>query len=328
MQVLEAGLGGFELHRVEPITGLERHLAADHLVLGLGVAGDVHLAHAVARAFRDAVNDGHSVGAGIADVGRNSGIGVTTGSVVAADHRDVVTHLLRVVGIVAVEGECRVELLRLEDSHLAETHTGDRVFLALADRDHDVHAAVLDRLTADARAADAQVALAAVEIEDGIEVLLELVGLDASGLGEPGQPALGLGLHLLAQFVGGEGGVAFEADLADLILGSLIDHENQVRHALAVGGLNAMGHAHIRIAVSTVVFLKVAAGFENLGITHHAARLELGFLGEFLIGKHRVAHESHSPAHRAGGHLGDEFHAFAYRLGQETHVVHQAGFIE
>ena len=94
LQTFEAGLGGLELHRVEHVAGLERNFAADDLVLGLGVAGDVDAANLETGAFVDAVDDVDAVGSGVADVGAHGGIGVSTRSIVAADHLDVLAHLL------------------------------------------------------------------------------------------------------------------------------------------------------------------------------------------------------------------------------------------
>ncbi len=122
--------------------------------------------------------------------------------------------------------------------------------------------------------------------------------------------------------------VALKADLADLVLRALVDHEDQVRMALAAGGLDAVGDRHVRVAVSLVVFLQIAAGFEDFRVTHHSAGFELGFLGQLLVGKHGVADEAHAVPDRAGGHFGDEFHAVSRRLREEAHIIHQAGLVK
>ena len=165
LQAFEAGLGGLELHRVEHVAGLERDFAADDLVLGLGVAGDVDAANFETGAFVDAVDDVDAVGSGIADVGAHGGISVSTRSIVAADHLDVLAHLLGVVGAFAGEGERRLEFLGLEHRHFSEAHSCDGVFLAFVDRDDQVDATVLGWLSAHAGAVGAEVAFAAIVIE-------------------------------------------------------------------------------------------------------------------------------------------------------------------
>ena len=185
LQAFEAGLGGLELHRVEHVAGLERNFAADDLVLGLGVAGDVDTANLETGAFVDAVDDVDAVGSGVADVGAHGGIGVSTRSIVAADHLDVLAHLLGVVGAFAGEGERGLEFLGLEHRHFSKADSGDGVFLTLVDWDDQVDAAILDRFAAHAGAVGAEVAFAAVVIEHRVEVGVELVGLEAARFREP-----------------------------------------------------------------------------------------------------------------------------------------------
>ncbi len=168
LQAFEARLGGFQLDGVEHVAGLQRDFTADHLVLGLGVARDVHAAHLVAGAFGDAIDDVHPVRSGVPDVGVYGSIGISARAVVTADHRDVRPHLLRGVGVVRVEGQGRIEFLGFEDRHLAETNARHRVFFAFVDLDHQIHSAILDGLAADSRAARTEITLAAIVIEDRI----------------------------------------------------------------------------------------------------------------------------------------------------------------
>ena len=326
LQVFQAGLGGFQLDGVEPVARLERNLTADHLVLGLGVALDIHAADPVAGTLGDLVFHGNAVRAGVLDVRCHNRVRITARAVEAADRLDVVAHFRGGIGVASVECHGGIEFLGLENGHAAEAHAVHRVFLAFTDRDDQIHAAVADGIAANPRAAGAEVTVAAVVIEDGVEILVKLVGFEPAGLREPGEPALFLGFHLLFQLRGGEHRVAFEADPADFVLRTLVDHENEVGKAGLAGVLGAVADRHIRVTVALVVFLKVAAGFEDIGIAHCAAGLELGFLGEFLVGKDRVAHETDAVDGGTGEDIRDHPDAAARRLGEETDVIDQAGF--
>ena len=95
-----------------------------------------------------------------------------------------------------------------------------------------------------------------------------------------------------------------------------------------VGRLDAVGNRGVGVAVALVVFLDVAAGFEDLRIAHHAGAFEFGFFGEFLIGKDRVADEADAAAQRASGDFGDQVDRIAARFGEEAYIVDEAGFVE
>ena len=182
-EVLEAGLGGFEFNRVEHVAWLECHFTTDDLVLGLGITGNVHTSHLEFGALCDAVDDFDPVGAGILNIRVDHGIGVSLGAIVAADHLNVVAHLLGRVGVACEQTESWIQLLGLKYGHLAEADRIDGEFGPFVDLDHQIDATILDRHPLDAGAAGAQVALAAVEIENAIQIGIELVGFEATGLG-------------------------------------------------------------------------------------------------------------------------------------------------
>ena len=328
LQVGETGLGRFEFDGVEHVTRLKRDFPADHLVLGLGVARDVHAAHLEARSLGDAVNDIHPVRAGVTDVRSHQDIGVTARAVETADHGHVLAHLLGRVGGITDQSQRRIELLGLENGHLAEADARDRVALSLVDRDHQVHAAVAHGDAVDAGAAGAEIALVAVIIENLVEIGIQLVRLETAGLGQPREPALFLHLHLLAEFQVGERVVSLENDFANLVLLALVDDENQVGQSRLAGRLRAVGDRHVGVAVALIVFLDVAPRLEDLLVAERAAGFDFRLLGQLLIRENRVPHESHAAKRRTSRHLGDQPHAVAHGLREETHVVHQAGLVE
>ena len=328
LQVGETGLGRFEFDSVEHVSRLQRDFPADHLVLGLGVACDVHAAHLEAGTLSDAVGDIHPVRASVADVGSHQHVGVTARAVKAADHGDVLAHLLGRVGGITDEGQRRIEFLGFEYGHLAEADTRDRVAFALADRDHQIHAAVAHGDAVDAGATGAEIALVAVVIQDLVEIGVQLVRLETTGLGQPREPALFLHRHFLAEFQVGERIVAFESNLADLVLLALVDDENQVGQSRLAGRLRAVADRHVGVAVSLIVFLDVAPRLEDLLVAERAAGFDFRLLGQLLVGENRVSNKPHAAERRTRRHLGDQPHAVTHGLREEAHVVHQAGLIE
>ena len=95
-----------------------------------------------------------------------------------------------------------------------------------------------------------------------------------------------------------------------------------------IGCLDAVGNGGVRVTVALIIFFDVAACFEDLRIAHHARAFQLGFLGEFLIRKDRVAYEADASAHWAGGDFGDQVELVAIRFCEETHIIDKAGLIE
>ena len=170
LEVIKTGLGGFQLDGVEHITGLERDFAADDLVLGLGIAGDIDAAHAEARTFSHAVSDIHAVRTRIANVWGYLCIGITTGAIVAANHRDIITHLFRRIGRVSRQGEGGIKFFGFEHGHRPKADTCDCVFFTLVDRYDQINFATAGGLPTDARAAGAEVAFAAIVVQNGIQI--------------------------------------------------------------------------------------------------------------------------------------------------------------
>ena len=89
-----------------------------------------------------------------------------------------------------------------------------------------------------------------------------------------------------------------------------------------------MGDGDVRVAVALIVFLDVAAGFENLFVAERAAGLHLGLLGQLLVGENGISDEAHASQPGPRGHFRDELHAATDGLGEETHVIDEAGFVE
>ena len=326
VQVAQAGAGGLDIDRVEPVAGFERNLAADHLVLRLGIAADVDAADAVTTAFGDAIGDLHRVARGVVDVRNHGGICVSTRPVVAANHVDVGTHFLGRVGIAADQGQCGIEFIGTKDAHLAEAHAVNGVLAAFVDRNDQVHLAVAGGHALDSGAGDAQVAFVAVVIENLFQVLIQLVALDAARLGDERKDALFLGLHHLFQVGGLDAAVALEADVAHFVFHSLIDDENQ-RGPTVFAGLHFVADRHVRVSVALVIGFDVATRGQNLFVAQRAAGFQFRFLGELLFAENVVADKAHRFERGAGGHFGDQLHAAARRFGKPAHVIDLTGFV-
>ncbi len=185
LEVIKARFGRFQFDGVEPVARLERNLAADHLVLGLGVTLDVHPAHTVTGAFGDLIFDGHAVRTCVLDVGVDRSIRISTGTVETADRFDIVAHFGGGISVTAIESHRRIKFLRLKNGHASEADAIYGVFLAFVDRNDEIYPAIANGIAPHSRAARAEVALAAVVVEDAIKILIELIGLEAPGLGEP-----------------------------------------------------------------------------------------------------------------------------------------------
>ena len=122
--------------------------------------------------------------------------------------------------------------------------------------------------------------------------------------------------------------VALEADVAHLVLAAFVDHEDQIRRARLARGLRAVGDGGVRVAAVLIVFFDVAAGFEDLRIAHRAACLDLRFLRQFLVGESRVADKPDTAESCARRHLCDQLYTAIDGLGEETHVIYQAGLVK
>ena len=94
------------------------------------------------------------------------------------------------------------------------------------------------------------------------------------------------------------------------------------------GRLSAVGDRDVRVTVALIVFLNVAARLEDLLVAQGATGFHFGFLGQLLIGENRIALEADTPEAGPRGHFCDQLHARAIRLGEETHIIYQTGFIE
>ena len=142
VQVFQTSTRCIYVHRVEPIARLKRHLTADDLIFGLGVAGNVHTAHTEAVALRDAVGDLHRVARSIVEVRYHGSISISTRSIVAADHLNVSAHFFGRIRIAADESQSWIKFLGLKNAHLAETDTIHRVASTFIDRHDEIHLAI------------------------------------------------------------------------------------------------------------------------------------------------------------------------------------------
>jgi hypothetical protein len=111
----------------------------------------------------------------------------------------------------------------------------DPVLLPFVDLDQDQHVAqVVDQRDDRLADLDADVALVEVEVGDPLQVLLEQHLVVIAAAGEPGEEPLLLGIHDLLQFLLGEEGVPFEADVLDADQGALVDLEGEQRFVVGV----------------------------------------------------------------------------------------------
>ena len=247
-QLEDVALGKIQAGLVEDVPGHQAHLAQDHVVVGLQVVLDRHAAD---RGHLPLVEDEGDVHRLVPDIAlRLDG------------HVDVAR--VPVEGMEGLQGLHVVALAEdvagLQEHELGDRQVVERLVPGPVDRPHvvlgaflqvegQVHLlAILHELHVHAQELGVQVAVVAVEGQDALLVLLELLLLEGGALEEEAAGAL---FHGLVQLLLVEDGVAREGDRPGLDLGALVDGDHQVLHVAGVDhrGIDVRGHVVVALLV-------------------------------------------------------------------------------
>jgi len=168
----------------------------------------------------------HAGGGDVPYVRADRGISIPAGAIVVADSANIAIHLGDGIGVTCIERERRGKLGRIENSHITKANAGHSVTSTFSDGDHEIHTIILNGHALYAGSC-AEISTVTVVIENAVDIFIQLGAINTSGFGEKGEPALLLGLHLVAQHMRLEGGVALEADIAYFSAGTLVDDQDK-----------------------------------------------------------------------------------------------------
>src|SRR5438067_6399433 len=239
----------------EELLLLEAHLAADHLVARLGVAGHLDAVHHHRLAALDLVGDVDPL-----LLRAHLGLGLDAGEGVAV-LGEPLGQLLRILAqrarledLAGRDREPLEEGLRVRGRVLARhPHRADPVLVALVDLDRDVEAIVAPL---DARLVDTHrdVAVVVVPGRQPLHVGAQHFLVEHARAGDEAEEPLLPRLHDAAELAGRERLVAFEADLDDLDRLVLLDLVEDVDLVLA-HRLGRVGERGVEVALLDVELL-------------------------------------------------------------------------
>ena len=273
---------------------------------------------------------GPGINAHFLDVRAHGGVRIPAGAVITANHRHVVGHLLGGIGIPVVHAQAGNQLLGRKHLGGAEGDLIDLVAPPFGKR--DPHRQLLLVALAGVKIfhlvqLDAQVALVAVISHQFRQIVLQLLAVNAAGLGNPGQPALLLGLHHLAEVLGADVVVAYKIDVDDIGLPAFIDVKDHVHKAGALRLLVKIGNAHIRIPGFLIIGAQLGDGAAEGLVAEGFPSLQAAFLGKVPVVERGVAAEAHAAQQVLGRHFKHHGHAVAGRFHSHRRIAaYQAAF--
>ena len=307
--VLQPELADLHQHRAEDIAGTEHQLAEDDRALGLGVALDddrfdaellalVHDVFHVDRAGRDVW----------LAVQTNARVEVAVLAVEVIQPLHVLVELgghEHDAGLLAHDPlqEGGIEKLVPGEGHLAHP-----VLAALVDLDDQFKplAAGIVELDLVLRDVDVEEPELPVEVAQLVEVILELVILEATGAGEPGEQPPFLGFHRPAQFAGGHRLVADELDVGDFDLLAFLDLEDDGAEAAHAVALHGVVDRDLVVAGLLVILPELLGVLLDLALVEGLVRLHLHLFLEAGGFHLHVALKTDGKHAELGGHLDDQ----------------------
>ena len=277
-EIVQPLLGPLHLLEGEQLALVHGDLAAEDLVLGAHVAGDVDALHIRFGAFVDVEHE--------ADLGRrlhlfgpgtHVGRGVSDGAVEIGDLAQRVPQLGAGEDVPDLELDHATDLDLREQGHARDGEALQSVLRALHDREDQGYsrplAVQLDLVAIDARL---DVAVVVVEGEDALDVLVETLALELPGQ-DPVLPLLGA--QDLLDLALGESLGAPDDDLVDGDPAPLVDAEDDF-HVPVGELLHFRGDLDLEIALGLVVILEHFLGLLHHHRVVHAAELEVDLLLE------------------------------------------------
>jgi hypothetical protein len=151
-----------------------------------------------------------------------------------------------------------------------------------------------------------RIALLPVAVAELVEILVELVVLEAAAAGEPGEGMPLLRLHLLAELAGLHVVVADEVDAADLHPGVLADLERDRAETGAAVAVDAVFDQRAVEAVLLVILLDLVGVLLDLALVEGAVGDGFDLLGEAAVLDLPVALEAHVEDAEFRGDLDDQ----------------------
>ena len=237
----EPALAQLDTDHVEHLAGGDRQFTPDHLVLGSGVAADLHLFHVAQFALGDVVSEVYGALVGVGHLGHaHSGVEIAVRFVEVPDGVPVLVQpgggedgaLKHVRGHRTLENlHPAAYLVTAEERVALEGDIADLILISLVQVQADHHPALLRVLELDLANLEVDVALILIKLGEHLEVLVPLVGLELAAAGQPRHPPAFACLDRLAQFALGEGHHVLEHDVVNLDLPPGIDLEDDGRLA-------------------------------------------------------------------------------------------------
>jgi len=268
-------LAALEQRTAEGVAGLDLEFAADHFLLGAGVADDMDLVDAGLFAFADRKIDIEHMVIVRHLCGLDLGVDIAAVIVESADAllQGLIQFFLA-VDLALGKAEIAGQDLGRKDGVALPGDVAKGVLFPLMEPDLDEHVALVGAVI-EGIAQDFGVAIAVIEIE--IEEFALVLGVFLLVEIGPAPPAVFLGaLHLLAQLFVGKAGVAVEIDLFDLDLVALLKDETD-QHAGAVAPADVLVGLDFgeQIALFLVLVIDLALGAADQGRAHHLAGVKI-----------------------------------------------------
>ena len=323
VQVLEALLGGIQIHGVHGVIGLEGKFLADDVILRAVIPGQADIAYAVGIAFRHMVHDVDlsvtclGINAHFLNVRTHGGVRIPPGTVITADHRHVVGHFLGGIGIPVVHAQAGNQFLGRKHLGGAEGNLVDLVAAPLGKGNS--HRQLLLIAFAGVKIfhlvqLDAQITFITVISHQFRQIVLHLFTVNASGFGNPGQPALLLGFHHLSEILGADVFIAHKVNLDNIGLFSFVNVEDHIHKAGPFRFLVKIGNTYIRISGFLVISAQLGNSAAQGLVAESFPPLQPAFLGEVPVVERGIAAEPHAAQQILGRHFKHHRHAVAGRL--------------
>src|SRR6266542_1416009 len=290
VQTFEALGAALDLDHVEDLPWGDRQLAANHPVLGLGVALDLDLFDVSLVVFIDLVDQVHRAGLGIGVFARvDAGVDVALGAVHVLDGLQVLAQPLGGENLAHAHPEAGGDLVRGEKGYPFEVDRADLVLAAFRNdkAQLDFARALLDLL--DLLQLEINVAGVPVELRQLFFVVVQLVFLEHARLSEEGEPPVPAGLEHAAELLLGKGMGAIEVDVGDPDLGAFGDLEGDGGPAGALVRRDGKFHLGFGITGFLVEFLDLLRVGKEFSVIEQVAVLGGDFLEELGVAEFLVS---------------------------------------
>eukprot|EP01022_Parablepharisma_sp_SALTPOND_P013892 TRINITY_DN1866_c0_g2_i1.p1 TRINITY_DN1866_c0_g2~~TRINITY_DN1866_c0_g2_i1.p1 ORF type:complete len:1951 (-),score=559.27 TRINITY_DN1866_c0_g2_i1:2287-8139(-) len=302
--------------------------ATDDFIAGLGIAGDVDMAHVDALARVDHDGEGNFLLLAVhVRVGVHVGEGITEVTQALADLLGAVGELGTGIDITLLQLH-QLGQLGVHAKHLAfQLDVGDGVLLAFLDVDGDVDVLLVGRDRHLGRF-DLHFQITTIQIvgTQGLDVALQLFLGILVGLGVPGEPARRGQLDLVAQGAVGEHLVAHEVDLLDARDVTFIHREGN-GHTVALDRRHRGGYLGAIQAAREILALQLLLGTINLGAVEDARFGHADFL-QGLAQLFLVELLDAGEVDAGDGRTLDHLHHQHVALGLDAHIAEETGGIQ